>query len=83
MPTMPTRLTRAELEAKYILQESKLQRHWKNPLDDDWAFVKEMSDKELEERTKEARGQLHFEWGYSVFAVVAAIIFGLFISRWF
>ncbi|QQR61212.1 hypothetical protein IPH19_01995 [Candidatus Uhrbacteria bacterium] len=59
----PKNLTRPEKEALYILKMNELQRRWKNPIDDDWSMLKEMSDEELDKGLDDVVGQLGFEKG--------------------
>ncbi len=81
-----TKLSRPEREKVYIEQMTKLQLHWKNPLDGDWNFVTEWTDDQLNKATKDTIGQLKFEMSshyfgkliiFLVLSFVGLVILGL------
>jgi t-SNARE complex subunit (syntaxin) len=70
-----SQLTRKEKEARYILSESKLQRHWGNTVEDgELDYIKQMSDEELDRAIKNSKGQLRFEYVYYVITFIAVIV---------
>ncbi len=70
-------LSREQKEDLYIEKETKLQRHWRNPIVSDWEYVKEWTDRELEEKIQETIGQLRFEkiWSRLALFVILGILF--------
>jgi hypothetical protein len=72
------KLNRKEKEQLYIEKMTKLQRHWKNPIDDDWDFS-DWTDEELNKGLEDTIGQLKFEMffhriGWFIKAVVLSFI---------
>ena len=57
-------ITRKQKEKLYIEKMTKLQLHWKNPIDDDWDFS-DWTDEQLNKRLKDTIGQFKFEMFFS------------------
>lgn len=53
-------MLRAEKEKLYIEKMTELQKHWGNPIDNDWDF-KDWTDEQLDKGIEDTIGQLQFE----------------------
>lgn len=72
------KLTRKEKEKLYIKKMTKLQLHWKNPIDDDWD-VSDWTNEELNKGLEDTIGQLKYEMffvkiGWLIKAVVLSFL---------
>lgn len=54
-------LSRQEKEKLYIIKMIELQRLWGNPIDDDWQFVNDGTDEQMDKMLVDVIGQLRFE----------------------
>lgn len=75
------KLSREQKEALYIEKMTKLQRHWGNPIDDDWGYIKEFTDEQLNAGITDTIGQLRFEmplaWVKRFFVLIGIIFIAL------
>ena len=60
-------LSRIEKEKLYIKKMTELQKLWGNPIDDDWQFVNDGTDEEMDKMLSDVIGQLRYEKGTSFF----------------
>lgn len=66
------KLSRQEKENLYKAKMTKLQKLWKNPLNDDFSTLKEWSDEELDKGLETIVGQVQFESGIKWFKIIVA-----------
>ena len=59
------KLSREEKEELYIKKMTELQIKWGNPIDDDWDFISEWTEEQLNEGLDSTISQLKFEKGLS------------------
>lgn len=68
-------LARKEKEQLYIKEMTKLQLHWKNPIDDNFDF-NDWTDEQLNKGLQDTIGQLRFEMFFAKISwIVKAVTF--------
>ncbi len=77
------KLSRKQKESLYIKEETKLQKHWGNPIDSNWEYIKDWSNNKLEERINSVIGQLKFEKFFCNLWLIIKIIIGTIIIIFF
>lgn len=60
-------ISREEKNRLYIQRMTELQRAWGNPIDDDWDFVNEATEEQLDKMLADVTGQLRFEKSTGLF----------------
>ena len=73
-------VSREERETLYRHKMTELQTRWGNPFPDDWAFVKNFNDRELDEELKGTISQLRFEKGLAVVGWTLALVVSAFVA---
>lgn len=84
------KLSRQDKEKMYIEKMTRLQLHWKNPIDDDWD-LSDWTNDELDKGLGDTIGQLRFEmffkritnvislffYGFVALGIIGLLLFGI------
>jgi hypothetical protein len=72
--SMSARLSRQGKEALFRRKATELETRWGNPIPNDWGFIEQWSDDELDDALANAIKQLRFEKDWPIFVTLVVFV---------